>query len=183
MKTEKNKNEKTIRILTIYHLFRFCEEVSMEEIRSAVGEWNKKTILRDIAILKNAGVPIYYSNSRKAYITKCEEDTEGETQQQYSQVFIGGVREKQYIDKITRLTTMMSEMPYQDCDVWYRETFPDLSERTMKRDFAILKNVEFIYHDGSYEVVYKRAWEFPEIKDGEDPPGHYYFDAAENQLI
>ena len=202
-KKDKNKNEKTIRILTIYHLFRFCEVVSMDEIRNAVGDWNDKTIFRDIAILKHAGVPILYSNKRKAYVKNhdsnidgmnskpehylsdvCNKtDNEASNYYKHALSFFGGVREKQYIIKIARLITMMSNLPEIDCDIWYQETFPDVSDRTMKRDFAILKNVEAIYHYGSYEIVYKRKWEFPELKKAErlieeTPPGHYYFEGV-----
>ena len=200
-KKEKVKNEKTIRILTIYHLFRFCEAVSMEEIRNAVGNWTDKTIFRDISILKHAGVPILYSNKRKAYVKNHDKNvdgvnsesrhylsdvctkTDGEASNYYkhAQSFFGGVKEKQYIMKIARLITMMSDLPEIDCDVWYRDIFPDVSERTMKRDFAILKNVEAIYHDYRYEIFYKRAWDDPEVKDvywDSDPPGHYYYEGV-----
>ena len=73
------KEIKTGRILDICHLFLTCEEVSEEEMHNNVrwtndketGErifWTKKTISRDIAALKLVGLPIQYSNKRKAYI-------------------------------------------------------------------------------------------------------------------
>ena len=178
-KKEKNKNEKTIRILTIYHLFKTCQEVSLIEIKDSIGyNWSNKTIFRDIAILKEAGVPIYYSKHQEAYITKYEYDKDGQRLKPNTPVFIGGVREKQYFDKIKRLIKIMDDMDPEDCDIWYRDTFPDVSERTMKRDFALLKelNEELneVYDDYTYEVYYKRAWNDPELKDDENPPGHYY---------
>ena len=195
---KKDKNEKTIRILTIYHLFRFCEVVSMEEIRNAVGVWNDKTIFRDIAILKHAGVPILFSTLQKGYVKDSNKFKDGMSVEsghylsdvrtvtnnevsnyyKHAQSFFGAIREKQYIIKIARLITMMSALPEMDCDIWYQETFPDVSVRTMKRDFALLKNVKAIYHDYRYEIFYKRAWEFPELKEGEDPPGHYYYEGV-----
>ena len=178
-KERKNKNEKTIRILTIYHLFRTCLEVSLIEIKNSIGyNWSNKTIFRDIAILKEAGVPIRYSGRRKAYITHNDNSEKEQGLDRNTRVFIGGVREKQYFDKIKRLIKIMDDMDPEDCDIWYRDTFPDVSERTMKRDFALLKelNEELneVYDDYTYEVYYKRAWNDPELKDDENPPGHYY---------
>ena len=80
-------------------------------------------------------------------------------------------RAQQYINKIARLTTFMDflrDMPDDPCDAWYRETFPEVSKRTMQRDFAMLNSI-------SYLVEYKRAWECPWDKENEQPVGYYYF--------
>ena len=55
---------KTERILSIYHLFRFLEEVSMQELRNYFNNISDKTFYRDIALLKRAGVPIHFSGRR-----------------------------------------------------------------------------------------------------------------------
>ena len=62
-----------------------------------------------------------------------------------------------------------NEYRYVDCDVWYRETFPESSKRTMQRDFATLNSI-------GYRIYYKHHWEDPDFKDDEQPPGHYYLE-------
>jgi len=84
-------------------------------------------------------------------------------------------KEIQFIDKIIRLVTIMGDLPFEDCDVWYRETFPYSSKRTMQRDFALLKRI-----GPGYRVYYKREWNDPDEKDDEQPPGHYYFEGVFN---
>jgi hypothetical protein len=69
-----------------------------------------------------------------------------------------------YMGKILRLITMMSEMDgADDPAAWYREQFPNLSARTMQRDFRVLNSI-------GYRVEYQR-----EIDDwhGRDA-GKYY---------
>jgi predicted DNA-binding transcriptional regulator YafY len=171
-----SKSEKTLskteRILTIYHLFIFCEEVSKQELRNCLRGFSEKTISRDISLMKRAGVPIHFSKRRDAYVLKDNDCDESQHQGLRAPDYYGyNNKEKQFLDKIIRLTIVMSYLPEKDCDVWYRETFPDISRRTMQRDFAILKNI-----GPGYVIYYKREWENPDDKDDELPPGHYYFD-------
>jgi len=166
---------KTERILYIYHLFRFCEEVSMQELRNhwQLKDFSDKTFSRDISLLKRAGVPIHFSGRRKAFVQIDETGKEGRSPKFRAPDYPESKKGQQYIDKIIRLITIMDGLPYEDCDVWYRGTFPDASKRTMQRDFATLKTI-------GYEVYYKREWDDPDFKDDENPPGHYYFDGVYN---
>jgi len=176
---------KTKRILNIYHLFLICEEVSDVEIHNWLNfclfyvekkydDWNKKTISRDIATLKNAGVPIRYSGKRKAYILsgKSESNITGEEKNNKAIAKLGK-KELQYINKIKRLTSFMKRLreirDSEPCDVHYTKMFPEVSKRTMQRDFAILDNIH-------YEINYKRTWDTPEDERfWEEPPlNHYY---------
>jgi predicted DNA-binding transcriptional regulator YafY len=166
---------KTERILSIYHLFRFCEEVSMQELRNYFRNISDKTFSRDIALLKRAGVPIRFSGRRKAFVLVDETGKESTITPHRAPDFPEGKKERQFIEKIIRLMTIMDELPYEDCDVWYRETFPEASKRTMHRDFATLKRV-----GPGYVIYYKREWENPYDKDDEQPPGHYYFEGVHN---
>ena len=59
---------KTERILSIYHMFKFFDEVSMQELKNYFGKISAKTFSRDIALLKRAGVPIRFSGRRKAFV-------------------------------------------------------------------------------------------------------------------
>jgi len=72
-----------------------------------------------------------------------------------------------------RLLLMMDGLPYEDCAVWYRETFPECSKRTMQRDFATLKAV-------GYNVYYKRGWESPYGEGYDQPIGRYYYEDVFN---
>ena len=165
------KISKTDRILNVYHLFRFCEEVSMQELRNTLPGFSDKTFSRDIALLKRAGVPIHFSGRRKAFVLVDENGKESRYSQFRAPDYPESKKESQYIDKIIRLITMMDDLPPEDCDVWYRETFPEASKRTMQRDFATLKSI-------GYEVYYKREWDDPDYKDDDNPPGHYYFEGV-----
>ena len=166
---------KTERILTIYHMFRFYQEVSRQELRNNLSRFSDKTFSRDILLLKRAGVPIHFSGRRRAFVTINEDGKETRRPAFRAPNYPDSIKEKQYIDKIIRLMTMMDDLPDEDCDVWYRGTFPDASKRTMQRDFAILKTI-----GPGYVIFYKREWENPYDKDDEQPPGHYYYEEVRN---
>jgi len=160
---------KTERILSIYHMFRFFDEVSMRELSGSL-PGHKRTFSRDIALLKQAGVPIRFSTRRKAFVLTDEAGNELPCSK-YRTVpeFPEGKKERQFFEKIIRLITVMDDLPYEDCDVWYREKYPEASKRTMQRDFATLKAI-------GYPIYYKREWDNPYDKDDKQPPGHFYFD-------
>jgi len=147
----------------------------MQELRNWLRGFSDKTFYRDISILRRAGVPIHFSVQRKAFVLIDETGKEIRRPMLREPDYPESKKEKQYIDKTIRLIKIMDKMPYEDCDVWYRENFPEISERTMHRDFAILKTV-----GPGYVIYYKRAWENPYDKDDEEPPGHYYYDEVCN---
>ena len=162
---------KTERILSIYRMFRFeLDEVSMLELHKNL-PGHKRTFSRDIALLKRAGVPIRFSRSRKAFVLTDETGNElRHSRYRAEPEFPESKKERQFLEKIIRLITMMDNFPDKDCDVWYRETFPQASKRTMQRDFAVLKAVGWL-------IYYKREWDDPDDKSDDEPPGHYYCEA------
>ena len=133
-----------------------------------------KTLSRDIALLKRSGAPIRFSGQRKAFILA---DKDGNAlfrkKHRAKPDFPEGKKEQQYLEKIIRLTTMMDHLPDEDCDVWYTETFPNCSKRTMQRDFAVLKKV-------GYVVYYKRGWESPYGEGYDQLIRRYYFEGVYN---
>jgi len=164
------KISKTERILSIYHLFMFCEEVSKQELKDNLHGWCDKTFSRDVALLKRAGVPICFSMLRKAFVLY-DESGKVSPRGEFRNLpkYPEGKKDRQYIDKIIRLITIMDELPEEDCDIWYRETFPDVSKRTMQRDFAALNAI-------GYRIKYERD-SFNSYDAGDDmPPRHYYSD-------
>jgi len=198
-RTSSAKKIKTARILEICHLFLTCQEVSEEELRNFVrwtndketGErifWTKKTISRDIATLKFAGLLIKYSNKRKAYVLSEVFGRSTPSEEEYNKSIAHlGKKEQQYVRKIKRLATFMNCLLHHvgeddPCDVEYKRLFPAISKRTMQRDFSTLSYV-------GYELEYKRAWrETPKsrtwvyditgevITEFERPIGHYYIE-------
>jgi hypothetical protein len=168
MAEEPRKIGKIERILSIYHLLKFCDEVTMWELMDNL-PGTPKTFQRDIALLKSAGVRVnhrfrqYYGVRRKAFVLDSRERNAPDYPDNQAQI--------RQIDKIIRLIIMMDEIPPEDCDIWYRKTFPKTSPRTMQRDFATLKAIGF-------EIKYKREWEDPEFKGDEDPVNRYYCNAV-----
>ena len=162
MPRQTGRISKTERILSVYYLLRHCEEVSMQELRNNLKGWSDKTFSRDIAFLKQAGVPIRFSMKRKAFVLRYN----------IADVIPAlpeNKKEQQFIEKLIRLTTIMDDMPDEDCDMWYRETFSKTSKRTMQRDFATLNSI-------GYEIKYERT-EFNSHDAGLDVlPRHYYCD-------
>ena len=161
LKKEK-KITKTQRILGVYYLLSNYEEVSFKELTDSLPGWCEKTFTRDISLLKKAGIPVKFSLKLKAYVLEFQERAKPRLSKNKAEV--------RYIKKIMRLTRMMDEMPGEDCDKWYEDAFPDVSKRTMQRDFATLNAV-------GYRIKYERE-SYNYHDSGIDlPPGHYYFDS------
>lgn len=151
---------KTERILSIYHLLTHCEEVSMQELTNNLPGC-KKTFSRDLALLKKAGVQVRYSVKRRAFVLA--------DRKMDAPKFPESKSETRYIQKLIRLITVMDELPEEDCDIWYMETIPSATRRTMQRDFAVLNAIGFY-------IKYERdSWNMHDA--GTDvPPKRYYCD-------
>lgn len=145
---------KTSRILSVFHLFQYCSEVSFREITDLLPV-SEKTIYRDILLLKQAGVLyIRYSKKRKAFVLI---DTQFHTPR-----FPENKTRKLYLEKIIRLCTLLVELDWENPMNWYREHYPKLSDRTRQRDFAELFKI-------GYRIRYEPA-------DPWGEPGHYSYE-------
>ncbi|MDD3570606.1 MAG: HTH domain-containing protein [Lachnospiraceae bacterium] len=148
---------KTSRILSIFHLFRYCSEVSFQEITELLPV-SQKTVYRDILLLKQAGVlHIRYSKRRNAFVLM---DT-----QFHEPRFPENKTHKLYLEKIIRLCTLMIELDVENPVAWYRAHYPTISERTRQRDFAQLFKI-------GYRIRY-------EPMDPWGEPGHYRYEIPE----
>ena len=157
------KINKTERILSIYHLLIYCEEVSFKEMTDLM-PGSEKTFSRDIELLRNTGVPVYYSKKKKAFILKKTGDISSD---RIEMRFPEEKTKILYFEKIIRLTKMMCEMDSaEEPEKWYAEMFPGLSKRTMERDFAVLNAI-------GYKIRYKRS-EDDDIGDYDSPLNKYY---------
>ena len=149
---------KISRILSVYYLLLQCEEVSWQDF--APLSHCKKTIQRDIALICQAGAAsIRFDRARKAYMMPDKTLREP--------VCVENKAQTRQIQKLHRLLRALREMPEEDCDVWYRNTFPEVSNRTMQRDFAELNKLGF-------EIRYVRDLLELGYDSGEEhPPGRY----------
>ena len=156
----KRKINKTERILSIYHLLMFCEEVSTRELTQLL-PGSKKTFYRDIALLKKAGVQVRYSVRRQAFTLTATKQGKPDFPESKS--------ETRYIEKIIRLMTVMDDMPDEDCDIWYMAAIPGASKRTMQRDFATLAAI-------GYKIMYERKTYNSHNAGFDLPTRRYYCD-------
>lgn len=155
----KNKKAKTSRILSVYHLFRNCQEVSFQEFSLNFGV-SPRTALRDIRLLRQAGVlEVRYDRKRKAFVTASLKlfpmgELENKTRQKY-------------LEKIRRLCILMARMSEEDeydgmnKIELYNEVLPGISDRTRQRDFAELEKL-------GYSARYQREFD--------DEPGRWCYD-------
>lgn len=137
------KISRMARILSIYHLFLFCEEVSIKEITDQMHAVTPATAKRTIALLNRAGVlQSKYSRKANAYIPVSTEIIEITPPESKST--------RDYIEKLRRLCTLMQELYEFECEVKplhieiYKELFPNVSDKTRERDFDNLKEIGYI---------------------------------------
>ena len=169
------------RILTIYHLFANCREVSIREVVPAVSH---RTFLRDLQLLENAGVlKTGFSKKDNAYIPLELKPFEPNLPE--------GKPQRDYIEKIRRLCILMNELyDFEDEErplhiELYQELFPNVHVRTRQRDFAELaklgftsrRYIDYIFededdYDGKEKLFYKfetpdGAYDLETIEEGE----------------
>jgi hypothetical protein len=141
----KNGVPKIDRILGLYHLLRHCREVSYEEVTNMVVV-SKKTIRRDIRVLAQIGYTANFSKENKAFIL---DKTRGEVQLPERK------NQRLYLQRLIRLTRIMNEVENgEDPAPWYRTNYPELSARTMQRDFQTLCGI-------GYDILYIRNFYNP----------------------
>lgn len=125
---------KTMRILTIYCLFHDCEEVEYRAITNHIPV-SKKTVQRDIRFLEQAGlIRSRFDRRLQAFIPQSTEGAQP--------VFPENKTQRRYMERILRLCRIIREIDGEEQPIqWYSETFPDLSDRTRQRDFALLNRL------------------------------------------
>ena len=154
-----DKKAKTSRVLSVYHLFLHCEEVSFQEFTLNFGV-SQRTALRDIRLLQQAGVlEARWDRARQAFVPVTLEPFPMEVQENKTR--------QKYLEKLRRLCILMRRMSWEDYEdgtnkvELYRELFPNTPDRTRQRDFKELEQL-------GYEVWYERGFE--------DEPGRWHYD-------
>ena len=150
---------KTSRILSVYHLFLHCEEISYQEFALNFGV-SQRTALRDIRLLQQAGVlEARWDRARQAFVPVTLEPFPMEVQENKTR--------QKYLEKLRRLCILMRRMGWEDYEdgtnkvELYRELFPNTPDSTRQRDFKELEQL-------GYEVWYERGFE--------DEPGRWHYD-------
>lgn len=150
---------KTSRILSVYHLFLHCQEISYQEFALNFGV-SQRTALRDIRLLQQAGVlEARWDRARQAFVPVTLEPFPMEVQKNKTR--------QKYLEKLRRLCILMRRMSWEDYEdgtnkvELYRELFPNTPDRTRQRDFKELEQL-------GYEVWYERGFE--------DEPGRWHYD-------
>ena len=150
---------KTSRVLSVYHLFLNCSEVSLQEFSLSFGV-GQRTAVRDIRLLRQAGVlKARYDRTAQAFLPVSLELFPMEEQENRTR--------QKYLEKLRRLCILMRRMAEEDDSSGmnkndlYREILPGISDRTRQRDFRELKKL-------GYSARYIRKFE--------DEPGRWYYE-------
>lgn len=150
---------KTSRLLSVYHLFRHCREVSYEELRQQLG-CSEKTSLRDIRLLERAGVlETRYERKYRAFYPVSLKPRPMAAEDNQTR--------RRYLERLRRLCLLMAGMEAETG--WsgtgrvelYRGLFPEQSDRTRQRDYRELEAL-------GYSSQYYREFE--------DEPGRWWYD-------
>lgn len=169
-KTEKEKREsvKVARQLAIFHIFLCSKVVEIGEVVSLINiikKTSEKTIIRDIKDLQNAGlINICFSKKENGYI---HNDVNNPCPF-LPPVFLNSKAKNRSYEKLIRLATIMLELEnytevqqyfnkseeQETCVSWYKKEFPNLSTRTMWRDFKELKKIGYSVEYNSFERCY-----------------------------
>jgi len=165
---------KTSRQLMIFHIFIYSTVIEFIEITNLI-KISHKTILRDIKELQNAGlINIRFSKKEKGYI-HFDNDNPCPFS---SPVFSDNQAKNSHIEKLIRLATIMIGLRYhtelscdddnsvnqETCSSWYRNRFPNLSIRTMQRDFLVLTKIGYSIKYDRFDRCY--IIQFPEGLEG-----------------
>lgn len=153
-------SQKAVRVVKLYRLLKEYMEVSRSELEQVFPGVSQRTLARDISLLRRAGANIVWSAKQKAYLKDYQNDT--------LPAPLGNSPESRFINMLRRFIDILDNMSDVDCGGWYRSRFPELSERTMHRDFALLKRIGVV-------IYYQREEDF-----GDREIGKYYIDELYN---
>ena len=150
---------KTSRVLSVYHLFLNCEEVSFQEFTLNFGV-SQRTATRDIRLLQQAGVlEARWDRKRQAFVPVTLEPFPPEEQESQTQ--------RKYLEKLRRLCILMRRMSWENDEdgmnkvELYQEILPGVPDRTRQRDFKELEKLGY------------RAWY---VQGFEEEPGYWAYE-------
>lgn len=155
---------KLSRVLSVYHLFLTCQEVSFQEFTLNFGV-SERTARRDIRLLRQAGVlQTRFDRKAQAFLPVSLEPFPLEPQESRTR--------QKYLEKLRRLCLLMRRVQEEDEEdgmnkvALYRDLLPGVPDRTRQRDF---KELEILGYYITYEwdmFEERRTWRY-------DIPGAY----------
>ena len=144
------------RQLILYDIFQTNnEDTRMSTITHHLPGINMRTLQRDIKDLTDAGVlQVYFSRDKNAYINYDEHRdiswySEGIQKRITKKRKTVGANEevspkkKEHLERLKRLTKLMSCEVYEKAVELYFDLFPEATERMRKRDFEVLRHIGF----------------------------------------
>ncbi len=175
MVTESSKFTKTTWEIAVFHILYYCKVIEFREFSDAGITLSRKTISRYIDELENAGLlRVVYSKKENGYIHVDNSQRCPFSPPKYTQ----SERTNAHIDKLIRLVTIMldaeysessdwveDEKPKEDVFIsWYKKTFPNISKRTMYRDFDELNKIGYSIRYDDFDHYY--MVDFPYSMEG-----------------
>ena len=144
------------RQLILYDIFQQnYEDTRLSTIMHHLPGINMRTLQRDIRDLTDAGLlQVYFSRDISAYINydECRDIScysEGIQKRITKKRKLTGENEdvsdkkKEHLERLKRLTKLMSCEVYKRAAELYFEFFPEATERMRKRDFEVLRHIGF----------------------------------------
>ena len=144
------------RQLILYDIFQQNnEDTRLSTIMHHLPGINVRTLQRDIRDLSDAGLlQVYFSRDKNAYINYDEYRdiscySEGIQKRITKKRMLNGENEevsakkKEHLERLKRLTKLMSCEIYGKAVELYFELFPEATERMRKRDFEVLRHIGF----------------------------------------
>ena len=155
------------RQLILYDIFQQNnEDTRLSTIMHHLPGLNVRTLQRDIRDLTDAGLlQVYFSRDKNAYINYDEYRdiscySEGIQKRITKKRELAGenedvsVKKKEHLERLKRLTKLMSCEVYEKAVELYFELFPEATERMRKRDFEVLRHIGFYAGFDSEENKY-----------------------------
>lgn len=155
------------RQLILYDIFQQNDEdTRLSTIMYHLPGLNVRTLQRDIRDLTDAGLlQVYFSRDKNAYINYEEyrdiscysEGIQKRITKKRNQVEENeevSAKKKEHLERLKRLTKLMSCEAYEKAAELYFELFPEATERMRKRDFEVLRHVGFYAGFNSEDNTY-----------------------------
>lgn len=175
MTVASSKFTKTTWEIAVFHIFYYCKVIEFQEFINVGITLSKKTMIRYIEELKNAGLlRVIYSKKENGYIHVDDSRHCPFLPPKYTQ----SERTNAHLDKLIRLVTIMldaeytedpdwdeDEKPREDVFIsWYKRTFQNVSRRTMYHDFEELNKIGYTIRYDDFDDYY--SVDFPYCMEG-----------------
>lgn len=147
--------DRTKRLLTLFYLFDSWQEVNWQEIEDWI-RVNPRTIKQDLAFLRQAGlIRTKYNQTIKGYQSLPTKDVLAQ--------FPEGKAQRRYMERIIRIARLIDSMECSWDDNlidFFREHYPNISDRTRQRNFNLLREMGFTIYYTPAEYEFPGHWSY-----------------------